>query len=172
METEERENFPHLHPQFGKKKGQNSFFNREDTQLMGKSSFRGLMRISPLNTRCGMLNKCFQFLNLWVAHLIDKAVTWVLFALPRWQFVGQEMSGQLLGAQSVARKPVNPPFITFTRAAVWAETSHQKQVNAQRLVLVCSYKVCTNQRSCGKGNPTVLLHQLLQLVASDCRTKQ
>lgn len=92
--------------------------------------------------------------------------------------MGQEMPSQLLGAQfhnklqSVAEKPVSPAFITSTRAAVKAETSQQRWVYAQRLVLVCSREVCTDRRSCGKRNPTVLLHQLLQLVASNHRTKQ
>lgn len=122
----------------GRKRMKNTFLNRDVTWLMGKSLFRGLMRISSLNTRCGKLNQYFHFLNLQVAHLIDKVVTWVFFTLPRQQFTGQEMSGQLLGAQfhnklqSVARKPVRPPFIASTRVAVRAETSQQRWVGVCR----------------------------------------
>lgn len=64
--------------------------------------------------------------------------------------MGQECSGQLLGAQfhnklqSVAGKPASPPITVSTRVVVRAETSQLRWVYAQRLVLVCSSKVCTN----------------------------
>jgi len=52
---------------------------------MRKLLFRGLMRISSLNTRCGKLILALDShgLNLQVAHLTDRAVTWVVFNLPR-----------------------------------------------------------------------------------------
>lgn len=57
---------------------------------------RGLMRKSFLNT-CTEVYQYFHFLNLQVAHLIDKVVTWLVFTLTR--FIGQKKSGQFLGVQ-------------------------------------------------------------------------
>lgn len=139
------------------------FFKPRVYMTYGKTAIWRFDEETCFNRRCGKLKLYFHFLNL---RVVDKAVTWVFFILPRQQFTGQERSGQLLGAQfhnklqSVAGKPASPPITVSTRV-VRAETSQLRWVYAQRLVLVCSCEVCTNQRNCRKGNPTVLLHQLL-----------
>lgn len=177
MGTTGNRNFLNLRARLGKKKDKNFFFlTREVTWLIGKLLFRGWMRMSSLNRRWGKTNQYFLIIMFKPAGDTSDGQSSSMdvfhLAVHRPGDVVSAFGGVLKQTPTCDWKTCDAVIFCLHKSCCQGRNTWAQVGVAQGLILVCSWEVCTHQLSHREGNPTVLLHQLLQLIVFNSKTKQ